>query len=576
MKMPDPYFSNEERIAMATRCHDCDDVPKVADAGMVFEMVDGARVQVMHNGLKIVADGYYGQWMTDLIRLCRGHHETQEERLFHEVVKRLPGDATMIELGGFWSYYSLWFLMNQPERRSVVIEPEPNNLAVGQANASLNGLSPLFKQGFAGGIFDPSADFQCEVSGWQRIPRYSVARLMEEQGWPRLDLLHCDIQGAETEVLESCRALFRGGQINWVFVSTHAHQISGDPLTHQRCLAILRECGATIEAEHDVHESFSGDGLIVARFGPPPTDWVPIHLSTNRASQSLFRHLAYDLHECRQHCANLLAAETVRENPIHESLVATGTLLTLRDDGPLGVAGTTLALPDDQVMSPAVRASASWEFDNVKSFADCVEAGKSYTLVDIGANVGLFSRQIVRLVPSIEHLLCVEPDPGNFKALRYNLADLGDRATLFQTALSDSDGELDLLRDAENFGNYSLNADAMRNRPHDAVRVAVRSTQTWMSEQLGGCGPILWKSDTQGYDELVVAQTPMAIWQKVDVALMEMWRIAKPNFDLDTFRERIDAFPNRQLGDQQGVESSDVIEYLSGDDWQFKDLLLWR
>ena len=116
----------------------------------------------------------------------------------------------------------------------------------------------------------------------------------------------------------------------------------------------------------------------------------------------------------------------------------------------------------------------------------------------------------------------------------------------------------------------------MRNRPHDAVRVAVRSTQTWMSEQLGGCGPILWKSDTQGYDELVVAQTPMAIWQKVDVALMEMWRIAKPNFDLDTFRERIDAFPNRQLGDQQGVESSDVIEYLSGDDWQFKDLLLWR
>lgn len=67
---------------MAARCRDCDDVPKVADAGEVLETPEGERIQIMHNGLRVVADGYYGQWMTDLIRLCRGHHETQEERIF--------------------------------------------------------------------------------------------------------------------------------------------------------------------------------------------------------------------------------------------------------------------------------------------------------------------------------------------------------------------------------------------------------------------------------------------------------------------------------------------------------------
>ena len=293
---------------MATRCHDCDPVPKVVDAGMVLDDDgDGRRVQIMHNGLRVVADGYYGQWMTDLIRLCRGHHESQEERLFHEVVKRLPPDATMIELGGFWSYYSLWFLLNQPRRRAVVIEPEPTHLAIGAANAALNNLAPVFKPGFAGASFAPELAFESEVSGKLSLPRYSVEHLMQEQSWAKLTLLHLDVQGAEFEVVESCRNLFKAGLVDWVFVSTHAHQISGDPLTHQRCLAAIRESGGIIEADHDVHESFSGDGLIVARFCAAPADWVPVTLTSNRASQALFRHLAYDLHEARQEIAELRA-----------------------------------------------------------------------------------------------------------------------------------------------------------------------------------------------------------------------------------------------------------------------------
>ena len=290
-------FSIEERVVMATRGHDCDDLPKVPDAGRVFDLGDGRPVQIMHNGMKVVAGGYYGAWMTELIRLCRGHHETQEERVFYEVERRLPPDARMIELGGYWSYYSLWFLRGSSQREALVIEPEPTYLEIGRANAELNGLAPKFMQGFAGAEFAESLPFICEASGEQAMPRFSVEYLMAQEGWDRLDLLHADIQGAETEVLESCRELLKAGRIGWVFVSTHAHQISGDPLTHQRCLAILRESGATIEAEHDIHESFSGDGLIVARFDPAPADWSTVRISYNRASQSLFRHLAYDLAE---------------------------------------------------------------------------------------------------------------------------------------------------------------------------------------------------------------------------------------------------------------------------------------
>ncbi len=287
--------STSERVAMGLRCRDCDEIPKVDGAGRVLTEADGRQVQVMHNGLRVLAGGYYGDWMSELIGGLRGHHEPQEERLFHELVQRLPVDATMIELGGFWSYYSLWFLQNRPERRAVVLEPDPVHLAVGEANAELNALSPVFVQGSAAKTDAPPSPFQTEVSGVLEIPRWSVPGLMSEFGLEQLDLLHCDAQGAEYEVLEGCLPLAAAGRLRWVCISTHHHAISGDPLTHQRCLALLHRAGAQIEAEHDVHESFSGDGLILARFGPDLRGWNTPSISRNRASTSLFRHPLYDL-----------------------------------------------------------------------------------------------------------------------------------------------------------------------------------------------------------------------------------------------------------------------------------------
>lgn len=305
MIFPPDCTTLEERVAMGTRCRDCDDVPKVLDAGTVIADAEGRQVQIMHNGLRVLAGGYYGGWMTDLIRLLRGHHESQEERVFHEVMKHLAPDATMIELGGFWSYYSIWFKKNYPDRRSIVIEPEPSHLAVGQENAAINGVDIAFLQGFAAPAFVPAQEFVAEVAGTITIPGYSVHHLMQHGGFKRINLLHLDIQGAETAVLDSCRDLFLAGQVDWVFASTHAHQISGDPLTHQRCLDILRGCGAVIEADIDVHESFSGDGLIVARFCSAPQGWTTVPLTCNRHSQSLFRNLAYDLAEARERIAEL-------------------------------------------------------------------------------------------------------------------------------------------------------------------------------------------------------------------------------------------------------------------------------
>jgi FkbM family methyltransferase len=294
--MPVPAaMTLDERIDMAARCRDCDILPKAPDAGEVVTEADGIRVQITHNGLRMTADGHSGAWMTELIARCHGHHEPQEERAFHEIVRRMPPAATMIELGAWWSFYTLWFLKDAPDRVAVALEPDPEHMAVGQVNAARNGLAPRFVTGFAGGTEAPSAPFMTEAGHRIEIPRLTVPGLMAANGIEVLDLLHCDAQGVELDVLRSSAALLQEGRIRTLVISTHHQTISGDPLTHQRCLALVEECGGAVIAEHDVHESFSGDGLIAARFGPDQAGWPVIPLSLNRYSTSLFRNPLFDL-----------------------------------------------------------------------------------------------------------------------------------------------------------------------------------------------------------------------------------------------------------------------------------------
>ena len=327
-----------------------------------------------------------------------------------------------------------------------------------------------------------------------------------------------------------------------------------------------------------MHESFSGDGLIVARFGATHPDWHRPNLSYNRHSTSFFRHLAYDLsdkinenHHLAKHSSG--EAEGADTPP---RLKQRGSLLEISASGALGDAGDTLVIPDDEVIGRYCRRHAEWELDNVRDFASHIKHARQYTLIDVGANIGLFSRQLSRMTDSISRLICIEPDGDNFSILKFNLSNLKPRTEFHNYALASSDGTAVFFRDLENSGNYSLNEDAMRDRRFSVSTVETRNTSAWAKENLEGTDALLWKSDTQGFDEIILSQIPLDIWMRVEVAMLEMWRIAKPNYDLEAFRARLAEFPHRQLGENENVSVDEILDYLNARDWTFKDLLLWR
>lgn len=290
----EPVRKDDFAIALTTSCRDSDSIPKVPNAGGSI-IVEGTECQIMHNGLRVVHGGYYGNTMAKIIEGLSGHHEPQEELVFHHILKFVPPRGSIIELGCYWAYYALWFLKEVEGGRALGIEPDPHHIDVGKKNASLNNLPLDIRQGY---IAPPGSEgpFQTEYSGAVNIPALSPAAIISEfVGDGILDILHCDTQGAEVYSIEDCYHLFESGKVRFALFSTHAMEITGSPLTHQSCLQMLKECGGRILAEHDVHESYSGDGLIAVYFGKDCIEFPKIDMSYNRYGNSKFANPIIEL-----------------------------------------------------------------------------------------------------------------------------------------------------------------------------------------------------------------------------------------------------------------------------------------
>lgn len=286
------YAMNElQRALMTIGCRDADYIPKVQGAGSIVSE-ENQLVQVMHNGLRVQAGGYYGDWMAHIIRGLQGHHEPQEEHVFHHLMRYVRHGTRIVELGCFWAYYTLWFLKEIPGSQALCVEPDARHLAIGQNNASLNKLAERIKfiNAWVGGDASREHLSATETSiDPVALPIMNMASVEKALASEPVELLHMDIQGAELAFVQSMRDAIAKRLVRFVMVSTHHSSISGSKTTHTDCIDALRSMGASILVEHDVIESFSGDGMILASLYTEDQDLRFPEISRNRAETSLFK-----------------------------------------------------------------------------------------------------------------------------------------------------------------------------------------------------------------------------------------------------------------------------------------------
>ena len=241
--------------------------------------------------------------------------------------------------------------------------------------------------------------------------------------------------------------------------------------------------------------------------------------------------------------------------------------------------GATCIMPLDYVIAPLVIVTHAWDREAIDLVRLIVEeqAG-SATLVDIGANSGLFTRQMLIASPEFRHAFAYEPHPGNFRCLQHNLSQFPN-VRLNNYGLAPQGGTLKFYLDPDNCGNYSLNAAAMpAARECATISVSIRSVaeeeQAWIETGL----PIFYKSDTQGHDEVIASAISPVFWDQVFGGMLELWRIEKPSWSSAAMASLLDRFPNKRFikSPKAPITTNDILAYLAGSDGDFQDVIFWK
>jgi FkbM family methyltransferase len=133
-----------------------------------------------------------------------------------------------------------------------------------------------------------------------------------------------------------------------------------------------------------------------------------------------------------------------------------------RDGSPLqDRTNSSVKLVADRLMCPIALGRHRWQIEELE-FAKRVCIGpEPITLIDIGANMGLFSRQLLIAIAAIAKVYAYEPERENFACLSHNLAPFDCERSMIEAAISDSSGEAEFYLDPTNSGNYSLAVSAM-------------------------------------------------------------------------------------------------------------------
>lgn len=230
-------------------------------------------------------------------------------------------------------------------------------------------------------------------------------------------------------------------------------------------------------------------------------------------------------------------------------------------------------LAHDTVIFGNVRRKKVWDAESIARTLHALIPGRTYDLVDVGANIGLFSIQLMDCLRAIGRakdigqILALEPVPLIRRIAQANFSAVGlDPSALQECALGRRREDLQIFLDAGNGGNNSLLPDQVPNQLSETITVRVDTLDKILIERGALENNILLKIDVQGFEADVILGISDTLWQQVEVLVLEISPSALTKLspdDIETLFARLDSFDVLEVFHDATGEASGEVTVVS-------------
>lgn len=160
----------------------------------------------------------------------------------------MPNAKTIIDLGANTGLAARWLHRRYPQATLVCVEPDPGNADILRVNTTELPVTVI--EACVGGhertvsLASSTGEFGYRIDGGGTIPVLTMQQVLERAGMASgpLDIVKCDIEGSERELLETCSDWI--ARVRACVVECHA------PYTAKDAMAAIARAGGRFNSVH--------------------------------------------------------------------------------------------------------------------------------------------------------------------------------------------------------------------------------------------------------------------------------------------------------------------------------------
>jgi FkbM family methyltransferase len=150
-----------------------------------------------------------------------------------------------------------------------------------------------------------------------------------------------------------------------------------------------------------------------------------------------------------------------------------------------------------------------FDVEELRALAEAIDrriaSGATFTFIDIGANVGLYSLYVASRSGARARILALEPQPVLVERLRFNVkTNPSANVTILPIAVADHESTIELVVDERDHGGTRLAKAGTINRDAEVTRVMCRPLAAILDEA-GIFSIDALKIDIEGAEDLALA-----------------------------------------------------------------------